>query len=68
LLALERLETRPEQALMVGDHVMDVRGGRAAGMATLGLLTPERPPDFFEQAEPDGVIRSLTELRAWISP
>jgi phosphoglycolate phosphatase-like HAD superfamily hydrolase len=53
---------------MVGDHVMDVQGGKAAGMHTLGLLTPERPPDFFERAAPDGVIRALPELREWISP
>jgi phosphoglycolate phosphatase len=67
-LALERLEAAPEHALMVGDHVMDVLGGKAAGTHTLGLLTPERPDDFFARAEPDGVIRSLRELRSWISP
>lgn len=68
LLALERLDAPPARSLMVGDHVMDVLGGKAAGTRTLGLLTPERPPDFFAQASPDGVIRSLRELRAWISP
>ena len=52
---------------MVGDHVMDVAGGKAAGMRTLGLLTPERAPDFFAAAAPDGVIRALPELRTWIS-
>lgn len=66
-LALQRLDTPPARALMVGDHVMDVEGGKAAGMRTLGLLTPERPPDFFTPAAPDGVIRSLLELRQWIS-
>ena len=67
-LALERLGAPPGRALMVGDHVMDVLGGKAAGMRTLGVLTPERPPDFFDDAAPDGVIRALPELRAWISP
>lgn len=67
-LALQRLEVPPAEALMVGDHTMDVLGGKAAGMWTLGLLTAERPPDFFEQAAPDGVIRALPELRQWISP
>lgn len=67
-LALERLEVPPGEALMVGDHTMDVLGGKAAGMRTLGVLTPERPPDFFAQAAPDGVIRALPELRQWISP
>ena len=53
---------------MVGDHTMDVAGGKAAGMRTLGLLTPDRPPEFFDASAPDGVIRILPELRAWISP
>jgi phosphoglycolate phosphatase len=66
-LALEHLAVPAENALMVGDHVMDVRAGRAAGMPTLGVLLPERPPDYFLEAQPDGVIRKLPELRAWIS-
>ena len=66
--ALERLEVPPEAALMVGDHQMDVRGGHAAGTRTLGILTPDRPDDYFAECAPDGVIRSLPELRAWISP
>jgi phosphoglycolate phosphatase len=67
-LALDRLGARPEESLMVGDHMMDVAGGKAAGMRTLGVLTPDRPPDYFRQAAPDGVIRALPELRQWISP
>lgn len=67
-LALDRLGVPPERAVMVGDHVMDVLGGKAAGTRTLGLLNPERPPDFFAACAPDGVIRSLPELRRWISP
>jgi phosphoglycolate phosphatase len=66
-LALERLEVAPEHALMVGDHLMDVAGGKAAGMRTVGVLTPERPVGFFEDACPDAVIRALPELRLWIS-
>jgi phosphoglycolate phosphatase len=68
MLALERLEVPPERSLMVGDHVMDVLGGKAAGLHTLGILTPGRPPDFFQQSAPDGVIGALPELRSWISP
>lgn len=67
-LALDRLGVPPARAVMVGDHVMDVLGGKAAGTRTLGLLTPERPRDFFDAVAPDGVLASLGELRAWISP
>jgi len=66
--AAEALERPPEACLMVGDHLMDVRAGRAAGMRTVGLLHPSRPPEFFAAAPPDLVIRSLPELRPWIFP
>jgi phosphoglycolate phosphatase len=68
LRALAHLEARPEEALMVGDHWMDVQAGRAAGMATVGILAPGRPEDFFDREPPDHVIRELRELIAWISP
>ena len=67
-LALEVLGVPAAEALMVGDHPMDVIGGRAAGTRTLALLGPERSPDAFVQVVPDGLIRSLAELRLWISP
>lgn len=67
-LALERLGAAPEDAVMVGDHCMDVEGGKAAGMRTVGILTPERPADYFREVGPDAVIRALPELRTWISP
>jgi phosphoglycolate phosphatase len=67
-LALERLQVAPAMSVMVGDHLMDVQGGKAAGMRTLGILTPERPRDFFDAVQPDGVILHLNELRSWISP
>jgi phosphoglycolate phosphatase len=68
LRAAAVLEVAPERAVMVGDHVMDVRAGRAAGMGTVGFLGPERPPDYFDGERPDRVVRDLRELKAWISP
>lgn len=67
-LALERLSVAPQRGVMIGDHTMDVQGGKAAGMRTLGILTPDRPRDFFDPVCPDGVILHLNELRTWISP
>jgi phosphoglycolate phosphatase len=67
-LALERLGARPTDSVMVGDHQMDVRGGKAAAMLTVGVLTAERPDDYFAGVAPDAVIRALPELRDWISP
>lgn len=67
-LALERLEAKPEYSLMVGDHRMDVQAGKAAGTLTAGVLTSERPDNYFEDLRPDLVIRTLPELKTWISP
>lgn len=58
----------PARAVMVGDHRMDVRAGKAAGMGTVGLLTPGHPDDYFAPEAPDLVLRDLRELAAWISP
>ena len=67
LCALERLSVEPTRAVMVGDHWMDVQAGRAAGMATVGILSAGRPADFFSREPPDLLIRELRELVAWIS-
>lgn len=67
-LALERLEALPEYSVMVGDHRMDVQAGQAAGMRSVGVLTAERPAGYFDSLSPDAVIRTLPELKTWISP
>lgn len=67
-LALERLEALPEYSVMVGDHRMDVQAGQAAGMRSVGVLTPERPSGYFDPLAPDAVIRVLPELKTWIFP
>jgi len=66
LEALELLGVQPGEAVMVGDHLMDVQGGRAAGMATIGFLRAERPDDFFDRSPPDLVVRDLRELLACV--
>jgi phosphoglycolate phosphatase len=67
LRALAHLEAAPDQSVMVGDHWMDVQAGKAAGMRTVGILTPGRPADFFEAETPDRVIRDLHELISFLS-
>ena len=78
LQALELLGVEPHEAVMVGDHWMDILGGKAAGMRTVGFLRPGRPHDFFDReplvlgngllcrAAPDLVIRDLRELLACV--
>jgi phosphoglycolate phosphatase len=67
-LALERLEALPKYSVMVGDHRMDVQAGHAAGMRSVGVLTRERPDGYFASLRPAAVIRTLPELKSWISP
>jgi phosphoglycolate phosphatase len=62
LLALELLDVEPAHAVMVGDHWMDIEGGKAARIRTIGILRPDRPEHFFDAAAPDLVIHDLKEL------
>jgi phosphoglycolate phosphatase len=60
--ALSLLGASPGRSAMVGDHWMDVEGGKAARMRTIGLLSPDRPRDFFDTVRPDAVVESLREM------
>ncbi|MCE5313516.1 MAG: HAD-IA family hydrolase [Armatimonadota bacterium] len=62
LIALESLDARPQASVMVGDHIMDIASGKAAGVKTIGFLRDDRPPDFFSKIAPDFVARSLREV------
>lgn len=62
MVALNALCAKPEAAIMVGDHIMDIQGGKAAGLKTVGFLHNARPSDFFENVSPDFVARSLKEV------
>lgn len=62
LRALEILGSRPEEAVMIGDHWMDIQAGRAAGTRTIGFLRPNRGDGFFDVCAPDVIVRDLREL------
>lgn len=62
LFALEKLSAKPEQSLMVGDHLMDISAGKAAGMRTIGFLSDGRPADYFDSIGPDAVVKDLSEI------
>jgi pyrophosphatase PpaX len=65
LLALDRLDARPEDAAYVGDAPFDVRAAKAAGMFSVavtwgGIHARER----LEGEEPDALVDSPEELYA----
>lgn len=60
--ALTHMGALPEQAMMVGDHWMDVQAGKAAGCAlTVGILG-RRSCDWFAPCPPDCLVRDLSEI------
>lgn len=60
-LICERLAVPPPLALMVGDHAMDVVGGKAAGLRT-ALVTNGRPPADLDRIAPDHVLETPAGL------
>ena len=59
--ALRLLDARPDEALMVGDHWMDMQAGERAGIAaTLGVLGAHNA-DWFAPCPPTRLARDLAE-------
>lgn len=56
----------PEDAVMVGDHWMDVLAGRRAGCRTVGVLRG-REASFFDPAPPDLLVNTVANLLEAVS-
>jgi phosphoglycolate phosphatase len=66
LAALRLLQVEPRQALMVGDHPMDVRAGRAVGAKTVAVLTGYSPAERFAPEKPDLILKQVGELETYL--
>lgn len=63
LLALDRLsESDPSRAVYVGDAVVDVLAGKAAGMATVSVTWGAGVRGALEKVRPDGIADTPSEL------
>lgn len=51
-----------KEALMVGDHRIDVQAGRSVGLKTVGVLTGRTKREEFEQAGADYILRDASEV------
>ena len=51
---------------MVGDHVLDMVGGRAAGMRVIAMAHGAFDEEAFASCPPDRVLRSFEELQALV--
>jgi phosphoglycolate phosphatase len=62
LYAARFFNVRPEDSLMVGDSINDVRAARAAGFSIVCVPYGYNHGHDIREAEPDAVIASLAEL------
>jgi HAD superfamily hydrolase (TIGR01509 family) len=62
LLALERLNRQPREAMFVGDTPDDVTSGRLAGTRTVGVTTGAHSREELLEAGADLVISGLADL------
>jgi phosphoglycolate phosphatase len=62
LATLTRLGLKPEQALYVGDMVVDIDTARAAGLRVWVVPTGSEERAHLEAAQPDRLLRDLNEL------
>jgi pyrophosphatase PpaX len=65
LLALERLDARPEDAAYVGDAPFDIKAAKAAGLFSVGVTWGGiHARERLEQEEPDALVDTPEELHA----
>lgn len=62
LKALEHLNSRPGEALMVGDNYHDILGGQNAGTKTAGVAWSLKGRETLEQYKPDYMLEKMPEL------
>ena len=60
--ALGALKVSGEEAVMVGDHIIDIQAGKRAGMMTIGVLTGKIKREEFEEAGADYILRDVSEI------
>ncbi|RLI08189.1 hypothetical protein DRO32_02670 [Candidatus Bathyarchaeota archaeon] len=61
---LEELGVRPEEAIVVGDTVFDIRCAKKVGAIAIGITTGRSSEEELRKAGADYVISSLTQLPA----
>jgi len=59
---MKSLKISGEEAVMVGDHIIDVQAGKRVGMMTIGVLTGRTTKEEFEKAGADYILREASEV------
>lgn len=63
---LEQHQVRPEEALMIGDSLVDIETGKRAGVQTCGVTYGHAGRATLETAQPDWIIDDLLELKSFV--
>jgi phosphoglycolate phosphatase len=62
-LTMKRMAVNsPARCLMVGDHIIDIQGGKRMGMKTAGVLTGNATYEDFMEAGADFILDDVTRL------
>ncbi|MCJ7746660.1 MAG: HAD family phosphatase [Desulfobacterales bacterium] len=60
--AMKALDVEGEEAVMIGDHTIDIQAGKRVGMKTIGVLTGRTKREEFEKAGADDILGNATEI------
>lgn len=61
-IAMEKLGSKPEETMMIGDNFHDINAAKAAGTMSVGVSWSARGRDYIESYHPDYVIDSIGDL------
>jgi len=61
------LNISAKQALMVGDHPIDIQVGKKVGMKTVGVMTGRTKKEEFEKAGADYILKEVSEVGLLLS-
>ncbi|CAG9620698.1 pyrophosphatase PpaX [Sutcliffiella rhizosphaerae] len=61
-LALQQLDSRPEEAIMVGDNYHDILAGKNAGTKTAAVSWTIKGVEYLQTFEPDYMLRHMEDL------
>ena len=63
---LQQHGVRPEEALMIGDSLVDIETGKRAGVRTCGVTYGHAGRASLETVQPDWLIDDLSELKHFV--
>ena len=59
---MDVLKVSGEEAMMVGDHLIDIQAGKRVRMKTIGVLTGRTKKEEFEKAGADYILKDVSEI------